>query len=136
MRVAVCLDDKGGMMFNHRRQSRDRTVTEDVIASAGNSTLYLAPYSEKLFSEAGASFVADDRFLSMAEQGELCFVEDRHLLSVVDRIEEVIVYRWNRSYPTDLFFDLDLTALGFCLREATEWEGYSHEKITKEIFVK
>ena len=123
-------------MFNHRRQSRDRTVVSDIVASAGGGTLYLAPYSEKLFLEAEATFVTDDRFLSMAGQGELCFVEDRQLLAVADQIEEVIVYRWNRSYPGDLFFYLDLSALGFRLCERTEWEGYSHEKITKEIFVK
>ena len=136
MRVAVCLDDKGGMMFNRRRQSRDRTVVADVMASAEDGVLYLAPYSEKLFAEAGASFVADEQFLAMAGEGDLCFVEDRPLTPYADRIGEVTVYRWNRSYPTDVFFDLDLSALGFRLRERTEWQGYSHEKITKEIFVK
>ena len=124
------------MMFNRRRQSRDRTVVADVMASAEDGVLYLAPYSEKLFAEAGASFVADEQFLAIAGEGDLCFVEDRPLTPCVDRIGEVTVYRWNRSYPTDVFFDLDLSALGFRLRERTEWQGYSHEKITKEIFVK
>ena len=124
------------MMFNRRRQSRDRTVVADVMASAEDGVLYLAPYSEKLFAEAGASFVADEQFLAIAGEGDLCFVEDRPLTPYADRIGEVTVYRWNRSYPTDVFFDLDLSALGFRLRERTEWQGYSHEKITKEIFVK
>ena len=30
MRLIVCLDDKNGMAFNHRRQSRDRIVTEKI----------------------------------------------------------------------------------------------------------
>ena len=123
-------------MFNHRRQSRDRTVVADIIASAESGVLYLAPYSEKLFLDTGATYVSDDEFLWMASAEDLCFVEDRHLSSVADRIEEVTVYRWNRNYPTDFSFDLDLSALGFCLRETTEWEGYSHDKITKEIFVR
>ena len=28
MIVMVCIDDHNGMMFNHRRQSRDRAVIE------------------------------------------------------------------------------------------------------------
>ena len=130
------MDDNGGMMFNHRRQSRDRTVVADVIALAEGGTLYLAPYSEKLFADSGASYVADERFLSMAGQGDLCFVENCPLLPLWQQIEEVVVYRWNRRYPSDVFFDLDLSALGFHLKTTTEWEGSSHEKITKEIFVK
>ena len=30
MRVIVCVDDNGGMLFNHRRQSRDRVLCERV----------------------------------------------------------------------------------------------------------
>ena len=53
-----------------------------------------------------------------------------------DRIEEVIVYKWNRRYPTDTYFDLDLAALGFRLASSEEFAGYSHEKITKETYRK
>ena len=31
MRVIVCVDDNGGMLFNHRRQSRDRVLCERVL---------------------------------------------------------------------------------------------------------
>gem|GEM_PF-5722604 len=31
MDVFVCLDDRNGMLFNHRRQSRDREVIRDVL---------------------------------------------------------------------------------------------------------
>ena len=30
MKVIVCIDDNGGMLFNKRRQSRDRKVLEDI----------------------------------------------------------------------------------------------------------
>ena len=33
MDVFVCLDDRGGMFFNHRRQSRDRQVIQDMLDS-------------------------------------------------------------------------------------------------------
>ena len=31
MQIIVCLDTKNGMMFNHRRQSRDREVLNDIF---------------------------------------------------------------------------------------------------------
>ena len=34
MRVIVCVDDNGGMLFNHRRQSRDRVLCERVLQMA------------------------------------------------------------------------------------------------------
>ena len=130
------MDEAGGLMFNRRRQSRDRTVTEDVIASVGTGRLWLAPYSEKLFMEVGGDYLVDESFLARAGEGDVCFVEDRHLSEWVDRIDELVIYRWNRRYPADLYFDLSPEALGFSLRETAEWQGTSHEKITKEIFVK
>ena len=33
MKVIVCVDDNNGMMFNNRRQSRDRILIEDVVKS-------------------------------------------------------------------------------------------------------
>ena len=136
IRVVVCVDDRGGMMFNHRRQSRDRAVVADVIASLAGGRLWIAPYSEKLFAETGAAYTVSEDFLSLAGEGDTCFVEDRQLSPWADRIDEVILYHWNRHYPSDLQFDLSLSALGFRLREVSEWKGYSHEKITKEVFVK
>ncbi len=124
------------MLFNRRRQSRDRAVVADVIASLGNGALYLAPFSEKLFAETEVSYRVDEQFLSLAGKEDTCFVEDRHLSDYVRQIDEVVIYHWNRRYPTDFYFDLSLAELGFRLREVVEWQGYSHEKITKEIFVK
>ena len=38
MKIIVCLDDNNGMLFNNRRQSRDKTVVEDIISVYQNST--------------------------------------------------------------------------------------------------
>ena len=39
MRVIVCLDDRNGMLFNRRRQSRDRRVVEDILRELGEKRL-------------------------------------------------------------------------------------------------
>ena len=49
MIVMVCIDDHNGMMFNHRRQSRDRAVIERVLRCAESSRLWMSEYSYRLF---------------------------------------------------------------------------------------
>lgn len=134
MKIIVCLDDKNGMMFNHRRQSRDRAVTDDVLTMAGNSRLFITPYSEKLFAERNGEYTVDENMLTEARAEDYCFVEDIELKPYIGRVEEIVIYRWNRHYPADLYFDISLAEQGFKLASVSEFEGYSHEKITKEIF--
>ena len=137
MNLIVCLDDCGGMMFNRRRQSRDRRVIADILALIGRSRLWISPYSAVLFEETEeceARILAEEDFLQMAEKGDWCFVEDRSCAPFVTKMDKVVVYRWNRRYPADLLFDIDLQASGFCVVESKDFEGYSHETITREIF--
>ena len=134
MRVAVCIDDFGGMTFNGRRQSRDRELTADLVREAGEGKLRISPFSADLF-EADAVAVSAD-FLAEAAEAELCFLEDQPLLPHLDRVDELILYRWNRRYPRDLLFDVDPVAAGLRLVEQTEFRGYSHEKITKERYTR
>lgn len=131
MIAAVCVGEDGAMCFNHRRVSRDREQQADLLRLCEGRTLWIAPYSEKLF--AGASELrVDEAFLTLAEPGDFCFVEDRPLSPVLDRVETLVLYRWNVSYPADLRLDVDLG--GFALRESLDFPGSSHEKITREIY--
>lgn len=141
MKVIVCVDDGNGMLFNKRRQSQDRVLREDVKKMTAGQKLWMNEYSARQFQEEmtpeGESeaeeglYVAAD-FLEQAGKNDFCFVEDQQLQPYSDRIGEVIVYRWNRSYPGDFHLDLDLSQ--WKLVQTTEFAGYSHEKITKEIY--
>ena len=51
MKLIVCLDDNNGMMFNKRRQSRDRLLIENMLELCKGERLYTNEYSGKLFSE-------------------------------------------------------------------------------------
>ena len=132
MIVAVCIEDRGGMLFNHRRVSRDKAQQEDLLALCGQRTLRIAPSSEALFREQAERVTVDEAFLENAGEGEVCFVEDRPLLPVQERLEKLVVYRWNRSYPSD--FRLDLRLEEWTLTEQREFPGNSHENITREIY--
>ena len=135
MKVAVCLDDANGMMFNHRRQSRDRILLEDMIRECGDRPLFINEYSEKLLGNLENKVVSGD-FLTQAQEEDLCFVEDQPLLPVEDSIRKLIIYRWNRLYPGDQFFDIPLEEHGWKLISTTEFAGSSHEKITREDYVR
>ena len=134
MRVAVCIDDFGGMIFNGRRQSRDRALTADLLREVGEGKLRIFPFSAELF-EANTVTVSAD-FLSEAGEDELCFLENEPLSPHLDRVGELILYRWNRRYPRDLLLDVDPLAAGLRLAEQTELRGYSHETITKERYTR
>ncbi|MFR4122966.1 MAG: hypothetical protein ACLT0W_12285 [Clostridium sp.] len=44
----------------------------------------------------------------------------------------MILYKWNRVYPADQYFAMDLS--GWKLVETVEFPGSSHEKITEERY--
>ncbi|MCI7813725.1 MAG: ribonuclease Z [Lachnospiraceae bacterium] len=135
MKIIVCLDELGGMMFNKRRQSQDRVVREKILELCGGEKLWMSPYSYKLYEEMeGENLCVEEEFLEMASQGEFCLVEDRLLKEYDEKIEELIVFWWNRRYPTDFRLDLDLNQWESVNMD--EFEGSSHEKITKEIYRK
>ena len=140
MRIIVCLDERGGMAFNKRRQSRDALVSADILATAGGR-LTVYPYSEKLMSEAVAAgcdfgFRVSERALDEAGADDFVFVEDRAIGKHAADADGLIIYRWNRHYPADLRLDVTPEGLGMKLIDQSEFVGHAHEKITKEVYGK
>lgn len=135
MRLIACVDDRGGMAFHQRRQSRDRVVRRHILDDASGTRLWMNAYSAKQFaqSEQGLLLVAED-FWDRAEPGEFCFVEDRSPLPWLDRLEEVRLYCWNRVYPADVHLDLPMDGPDWHLVSREEFPGWSHAVITKEVY--
>ena len=131
--VALCIDTNGGMLFNRRRQSRDRVLLADLCRTA-NSPIYISSFSSALFPENGNIKTIDDPFA--APPGSFIFVEDRSLIHHTENINCLILYKWNRSYPRDMVLDIDPIEQGFKLTESYDFVGSSHDKITKEIYIK
>lgn len=133
MIIILCVDDNNGMMFNRRRQSQDRVLREDLLKLVGTGRLRMNAYSKKQFTDFGAAqAVIGEDYLDQAENGDFCFVEDKEVRPYEDQAERIILYRWNRVYPADFYFTLDLQ--GWTLEEMVEFAGSSHEKITREMY--
>lgn len=153
MKIIVCVDNQNGMMFNRRRQSQDRVLRKRILELIGGKKLWMNAYSQKQFlqdlQENGimpkgqeqsrqsgqlGQIQVDEAFLEKAGAGEYCFVEDKDVVPYESRIEEVILCHWNRDYPADMYFKMDLS--GWRLAETGEYAGSSHEKITEERYMR
>lgn len=128
MIIAVCVDDKLGMLFNKRRQSKDRELRKDLLSLTDK--LYVNSYTAKQFSEEEQSklYISED-FLAEAGDNAICFVENVSLDEYDSDITQLILYRWNRIYPADVRFTVDLS--DWELKEEIEFKGSSHDRITR-----
>lgn len=134
MNIIICIDDNNGMLFGDRRQSRDVALCERVLEVSRGSILRMNKYSYELFENLSAANIkVNDSFLKRAKKGDFCFIENQSLAEVIKDIEKVIVYRWNRSYPSDVKFDTTILD-SKTLLNTTDFIGNSHEKITEEVY--
>ncbi len=134
MNVFITLDDRMGVLFNNRRQSRDEEVCKRIVAFAEGKKLLMNSYSAKLFSEFESHVTVSESFMDEAGEGDYCFAENVKLLPYVDKIEKLVVFRWNRHYPADTKTDIDFSVWN--LSETEEFPGKSHEKITMEVYIR
>ena len=134
MIVILCLDDKKGMMFNNRRQSKDKFVIQDILKLVDGKKPFISSYSESLFQGLESKLIIDDNFLNNAAEEDYRFVENNNLKDFSEKIEKIIVYKWNRIYPSDL--KLEITIQDWNLIGRFEFVGNSHDKITREVYVK
>lgn len=135
MTVIVCVDDKMGVLFNCRRQSKDRILRERILELSKNTLLWMSPYSQKQFEDNDANNICvADNFMIAADNDSFCFSEGTALSPCLEKIDRIILYKWNRVYPSDETFDVDLS--NWSLQSTFEFQGRSHEKITEEVYVK
>lgn len=134
MILIVCIDDRGGLLFNNRRLSSDKAVVQDMFQYTQIDKICIAPYSLPLFG----SF--EDR-VTVSEQGfdngmQCCFAEKCDFLSLLDAVDRLIVYKWNRCYPSDTKFPFDAFKQRLKLSCSYDFEGTSHSCITREVYVR
>lgn len=136
MILIACVDDRMGMMFNHRRVSRDKEVIRDILEMCSAQRLYMEEYSAKLFEDPKSGILPENiqitaEILSGGFEGAYFFVERPQMIQE-KLLEKIVLYHWNRRYPADEFFPVNLS--GWELQGCEEFAGNSHEKITKEIY--
>lgn len=134
MKIALCLDDKNGMMFGGRRQSMDEQLRQDLLQTVGTARLWMSPYSAGQFAFLPETVRVDPDFLEKAGDEDWCFVEDADILPAVHRVTQLAIYRWNRHYPSDRKFPIEVFRDRWQLISRREFPGKSHETITLEVY--
>ena len=131
MQVIITVENRNGMLFNHRRVSRDQKVSERILAYCKEKKLRMNAYSAKLF-ENYPQIRVSETFLE--QKDAICFVEDQDVTPYLPEIDTIILFHWNREYPADFFFTVDLSEWNRIHQE--DFAGKSHEKITMEVYKK
>lgn len=142
MVLIAAVDDNLGMLFNKRRQSMDRVVLKRILDGCRGRRLLMNRYSYKMFSDMpgirdmlpSQDVVSNDSFMDLAGTGDCCFIEDISAERYRKTIESVILFRWNRKYPADFYFDLDVDDGTWRKYSSQDFVGNSHERITEEVF--
>ena len=135
MRLILCVDDRMGVCFAGRRQSRDARVCEDIVRELGEGELFVLPYSQALLEGLGARLRVSSDPIGEAKgiYGSAVFLEACEMPRELSDFDTVTLYRWGRSYPADRYFEADLSR--YRLKSRVTFVGTSHEKITKETYV-
>lgn len=129
MILAACVDDRMGLQFGGRRQSKDAALRQKITDLSGGN-LRMSHYSGRQFQSGG--YTGDD-YLSAAKPGDWCFAEDTAYLEYAGSIEKIVLFKWNREYPADLYFEFPGE---WRLSSTEDFPGTSHEKITMEVYEK
>ena len=134
MILMACVDGRNGMAFNCRRQSRDRAVRADLLAEVGEACLWVSGATARQFpAEEQSRLCVDESFLEKAGPGEPCFVEDRSVAPFAGRVGRVVLKRKTPDYLVALDWSSYVWSSTLARRE--EFPGFSHEIITKEVYI-
>lgn len=131
MKLIFCLEKGKGMMFFGKRHSQDSNLRARLMELTAGTIFWMSLYSAKQFSEYD-SITADDDYMRKAGVDDYCFVEDKPYS--IDGVSEIVLCHWNRKYPSDKFFDVDLRTEGYKKYSTEDIAGSSHEKITIEVW--
>ncbi len=145
MRVVYVLDQKNGMMFNHRRQSFDQTIIKKIVEDVKdtNGRLWLSDYSKELFASYDVKVMPLEEFdLTTINDNDVVYVEniDVDLEAMIADKEvsiELNFYRWDKVYPSDkkMTFTKELLD-AFFVKDSYELSGDIHDVISVEIWNK
>ncbi len=130
MNLIVITDERKGMSFNSRRQSRDKVLCEYILRLT-HKNIYMTEYSAKLFSQYGNNITVTDDFSNLGSD-DFVLLENISPSSLNAEFDLIYLFGWNKKYPADVYFDIDLS--GALLASSNEFEGNSHDKITCELY--
>ena len=136
MKIIYVLDKNNGVLFNHRRQSKDTSLIENIVSKVKqeNGTLYVSDYSRELFEGTDVSIQSLAEFnLSVSKENDFVFVENEDIqLDDFKGEVDYYFYKWPSVYPSHKKLELPLNDVEVVQKE--QFKGNSHNEIYLEIW--
>ncbi len=133
MTLILCADDRNGLLFHNRRLSRDSVLCDRILELCGDKPLWMNSYSASIFPQNRPNIRISEKFREDAQNGEFCFVENAEITQALLRTKTLVIFRWNRSYPSDVKLPESLLQ-GRKPVSTLEFAGSSHPVITQEVY--
>lgn len=127
MNIIICIEKNKGISFNNRRLSKDKKIIDDIVKNydvVGNK------YTQAMFEEYGLT-IKEKKIKNATKKDLYYFIEDDSINSI-DCINNLIIYDFNRNYPSDVKLIINLE--NFILIEEFKIEGTSHKEIIKKVY--
>lgn len=112
-------------------------VVSDFKNEEMNYIVFDASKTEVMKNDDDLKYKSDNKDKCDKTDGQdFYFIEKIEHLNKINwnKIDELILYRWDKKYPADCTMDIDWDA--FKLKDIMEFQGYSHHKIAREVYVK
>ena len=145
MKIVFVLDQKNGMMFNHRRQSFDQAIIKKIVGDVNEveGRLWVSDYSKELFASYDVNTMPLEEFdLSKVSDNDVVYVENigvdlETMIANKEMPVELDFYRWDKVYPSDkkMIFTKEMLD-AFFVKDSYEMSGETHDVISVEVWNK
>lgn len=135
MTLIAVIDDAGCMTFHKRRQSSDRNLLARIIEIAKSNIVWMDSYTAAQFHRPFEyNFRVSDLWPELVKDRDYVFMERPNARLKENMVDQVILFHWNRRYPGEEKFPLELKAPDWEKRKTDTFPGYSHKWITEEVW--
>ena len=128
--IILTLDDKNAVSFAGKRQSKDAAVSQRICDIMGEAPLYMREKSVSFFNDVRPNIQPIENI----EPCGVAFLEEVPSADIISNTDRIIVFRWNRNYPSLVTERVNLD--GWTKTVAEEFSGTSHNNITLEVYTK
>ena len=132
------VDNSMGMLFNHRRQSRDRVVTEKILSMTEGKPLWMSAYSRRIFPEDAPVCVAEDLVGKLEELAESARKDAEQVESAQEELErEEAAQKKPWQQPGEAAFCLIEEAVNLENEMIDEWIVFRWKRVyPADVFLK
>lgn len=100
----------------------------------------MSSYSESLFKDFYHDHIVvdDENYIKEAGENDYCFIElTTDFLEYKEKIKEIVLFKWNRKYPSDVFLpEIEEIVPEMKMVETMNFPGGSHDEITLEVYAR